>query len=359
MSLLYHLTRRLLSVPAMLLHRDTTKDAELLALRHENAVLRRQITGQVRYEPADRFWFATVSSLLPRRRWHEIFPVQPATILTWHRRFIAWKWDYSARRGSTGRPPTRSAIKKLVLRLADENPRWGHRRIQGELAGLGHKIAASTVWEILKSGGVDPAPRRAGPTWKQFLANQARGILAADFFHLDTALGKRLYALVLLEHGTRRLHIAGITEHPTQDWTTQQARNLTTDLGTELGALRFLLRDRDRKYSAAFDAVFQAEDINLLTSAPQAPKMNAHCERLIRTLRNEVCDHMLILNETHARHVLAEYQRHYNQHRPHQARQQRPPEPHPQHERTHGVNARTLLRTRVLNGLINEYHYAA
>ena len=252
-SLLYRLTRRLLSVPAMLLHRDNAKDAELLVLRHENAVLRRQITGQVRYEPVDRFWFAALSTLFPRRRWHEIFPVQPATILAWHRRFIAWKWDYSARRGSTGRPPTRSAIKKLILRLAAENPRWGHRRIQGELVRLGHRIAASTVWKILNTAGIDPAPRRAGPTWKQFLATQAHSIIAADFFHIDTALGKRLYALIFLEHGTRRLHIAGVTQHPTQDWTTQQARNLTTDASARLSALRFLLRDRDTKYSTTFD----------------------------------------------------------------------------------------------------------
>jgi putative transposase len=356
-SLLYRLARRLLCVPTVLLRRDVTKDAELLVLRHENAVLRRQITGRVRYEPADRFWFAAVSSLLPRRRWHEIFPVRPATILTWHRRFIAAKWDYSARRRPYGRPPTHATIKRLVLQLANDNPRWGHRRIQGELARLGHPIAASTVWKILSSAGIDPAPRRTGPTWTQFLASQAHGIIAADFFHIDTALGKRLYALVFLELGTRRLHIAGVTEHPTQDWTTQQARNLTSGLDTN--PFRFLLRDRDTKYSAAFDAVFQAEDMDILTSAPQAPRMNAHCERVIRTIRNEVCDHVLILNEAHARQVLAEYQWHYNHHRPHQARQQRPPNADEQLTMTRNARASRLLRTSVLDGLINEYRYVA
>ncbi|SMD26468.1 integrase core domain-containing protein [Kibdelosporangium aridum] len=215
------------------------------------------------------------------------------------------------------------------------------------------------MWKILNSAGIDPAPRRTGPTWKQFLTNQARGIIAADFFHIDTALGKRLYALVFLEHRTRRLHIAGITAHPTRERTTQQARNLAIGNGTDLGALRFLLRDRDTKYSTAFDAVFQAEDIDILTTAPQAPRMNAHCERVIRTLRTEVCDHMLILNEAHAREVLAEYQRHYNHHRPHQARHQQPPEPRPSPDRTHEANTHALLRTRILNGLINEYQYAA
>jgi putative transposase len=356
-SLLYRLTRRLLSVPTVLLRCDISKDAEVLVLRHENAVLRRQITGHVRYDPADRFWFAALSSLLSRRRWHEIFPVQPATVLAWHRRVIARKWDYSTRRRPNGRPPTHAMIKKLVIRLARDNPRWGHRRIHGELAGLGHRIAASTVWKILNSAGIDPAPCRTGPSWKQFLASQARAIIAADFFHIDTALGKRLYALVFLEHGTRRLHIAGVTEHPTQDWTTQQARNLTAVFGKH--SFRFLLRDRDGKYSSAFDAVFRAEEMDTLTSAPQAPRMNAHCERVIRTLRSEVCDHVLILNETHARQVLAEYQRHYNQHRPHQARQQRPSEFHQQSDTARTASTCAPRRTNVLNGLINEYRYAA
>jgi transposase len=259
----------LLSVPAVVLRRDSAKDAELLVLRHENAVLRRQITRPVRYEPADRFWFAALSSLIPRPRWPTVFPVTPATVLAWHRRFIAAKWDYSARRRSSGRPTTRATITNLVLRLASENPRWGHRRIHGELARLGHRIGASTVWDILHAAGIDPAPRRSGPTWRQFLTTQAHGILAVDFFHIDTALGNQLYALVFLEHATRRLHIAGVTAHPTRDWATQQARNLATDLGARLSSLRFLLRDRDGKYSPAFDAVFQTEEINILKTSPR------------------------------------------------------------------------------------------
>jgi transposase InsO family protein len=235
----------------------------------------------------------------------------------------------------------------------------GHRRIQGELVRLGHRIAASTVWEILHAAGIDPSPRRTGPTWKQFLTRQAHGILAADFFHIDTALGHRLYALVFLEHATRRLHITGVTAHPTQAWTAQQARTLTADLATSIDSLRFLLRDRDGKYSAAFDEVFRAEGIDILTTAPRAPRMNAHCERVIKTLRHEVCDHLLILNEAHARHVLAEYQRHYNTHRPHQARQQRPPDIQAPANRTCSASTGTLRRTRVLGGVINEYRYAA
>lgn len=220
-SLLYKVIRKLLTVPAVLLRRGTVKDAELLVLRQENAVLRRQLTVPVRYGPADRFWFAALSGLIPRRHWFRVFPVAPGTLLAWHRRFIAAQWDYTARR-RTGRPPTTAAIKKLVLRLARENPRWGHRRIQGELTRLGHRIAASTVWEILQAAGVDPAPRRSGRTWREFLTAQAEGIVAADFFPIDTALGRRLYALVFLEHGTRRLHITGVTVCPTHDWAVRQ-----------------------------------------------------------------------------------------------------------------------------------------
>ncbi|WP_238598481.1 integrase core domain-containing protein [Saccharothrix sp. ALI-22-I] len=315
MSLLYKVTRKLLSVPAALLRSETAKDAKLLVLRHENAVLRWQLARPVRYEPADRLWFAALAGLVDRRRWREVFPVTPGTLLAWHRKLMARKWDYSARR-RVGRPPTRPAIKTLVLRLAKENPRWGHRRIQGELARLGHHIAHSTVWQILHDAGIDPAPRRTGPTWREFLTAQAQGIIAADFLHLDTVLGRRLYALAFLEHGTRRLHITSVTANPTQAWTTQQARNLTADLGHRTESLRFLLRDRDTKYGRTFDTVFQADDLRVIKSAPQAPRMNAHCERVIGTIRRELLDHILITGEKHAHHVLKTYEDHYNRHRP-------------------------------------------
>ena len=165
-SLLYRAACTLLSVPGVLLRRDSAKDAELLVLRHENAVLRRQFKGPVRYEPADRFWLCALSELIPRHRWANVFPVTPGTLLAWHCRLIASKWDHSARRGRNGRPPTVAALRKLVLRLALENPQWGHRRIQGELARLGHSIAPSTVWELLTAAGIDPAPRRTGPSWR-------------------------------------------------------------------------------------------------------------------------------------------------------------------------------------------------
>jgi transposase InsO family protein len=356
--MLYKVTRKLLSFPEVLLRRDTAKDAELLALRHENAVLRRHLAGPVRYEPEDRLWLAALSSLIPRHRWRAVFPVTPGTLLAWHRRLIAAKRDYSTQHTRTGLPPTSAALKNLVLRLARENAGWGHKRIQGELARLAHPIAASTVWEILHAAGIDPAPRRTGPTWREFLTAQTEGIIAVDFFHLDTALGQRLYALAFLEHGTRRLHTTGVTAHPTRDWAVQQARNTATDLGRHTESLRFLLRDRDGKYGPPFDAVFEAEEMEILKSAPQAPRMNAHCERVIGSIRCEALDQVLIMNQAHARQVLATYQRHYNEHRPHQARNQLPPGAHEQPATIHELESRRLLRTRLLGSVINEYRYA-
>jgi transposase InsO family protein len=313
----------------------------------------------MRYSPADRLWFAALSSLIPRRRWAQVFPVTPATLLAWHRRLIARKWDYSTRRRRPGRPPTASAVRSLVLRPARENPRWGCRRIQGEPVRLGHPIGATTVWEILTAAGIDPAPRRSGPAWREFLTAQAEGVIACDFVHIDLVDLRRVYALVFLEHGTRRLHVAGVTAHPTASWTVQQARNLTTELGARVDSLRFLIRDRDTKYTGSLDAVFAADGIEAVRTAPRASRMNAHCERVIGTLRREALDHLLIWNETHARHVLDAYARHYNRHRPHQARGQLPPVAGEHPAPVTDLTTHRLLRTRVLGGVINEYRYAA
>src|SRR6476620_554252 len=208
------------------------KDAELLVLRHENAVLRRH-AGRVRYEPADRAWLSALAPFIPRRCWTEIFPVTPATLLAWHRQLAASKYDTSKRR-KPGRPPTVPGIARLVVRLARENPLWGHRRIHGELMKLGVTVAPSTVWEILRAAGIDPAPRRSGPTWRQFLHAQAAGILAVDFLHVDTVLLTRLHVLVFIEHSTRRMHLGGVTANPTGEWTVQQARHLAMSLDERL-----------------------------------------------------------------------------------------------------------------------------
>ena len=236
--------------------------------------------------------------------------------------------------------------------MARENPRWGYRRIQGELVGLGHPIAASTVWTILKAAGLDPAPRRSGPTWQQFLAAQAHAILAVDFAHVDTVFLRRLYVLVVIEHGRRRVHIAGITAHPTGAWVTQQARNLLMDLGDRADRFRFLIRDRDSKFTAAFDAVFTGADIRIISTPVRAPRANAIAERFIGTLRRECLDHLLIIGTRHLTAVLREYLEHYNGHRPHRALHQQPPAGGTP-PRSEAV-IRPLRRDR-LGGLIHEY----
>jgi putative transposase len=285
--------------------------------------------------------------------------VTPATLLAWHRRLVTRKWDYASRR-RPGRPSTAAAIRKLVIRIATENPTWGHRRVQGELVRLGHQIAASTVWQILHDAGIDPAPRRAGPTWRQFLTAQARGIIAVDFVHVDTVLLRRVYALLVIEHGTRRAHLAGITAHPDGAWTTQAARNLLMDLGHRAASIKFLIRDRAGQFTSSFDAVLTAEGTRILASPPQAPKANAICETMIGTLRRELPDRTLIVNEQHLRQVLTEYLRHYNTARPHRALGQLTPAqadtcpPEPVNLAEHRIR-----RKRVLGGLTHEYYVAA
>src|SRR5690242_6208561 len=306
LSLAYWLVRCLFGLLAVLVRSDLSKDAELLVLRHENQVLRRQLSGRLRWDRADRLWFAALSRLVNRRRWPEIFPVTPATILRWHRDLVARKWDYTDRR-RPGRPSTGISVKTLIIRMARENPAWGHRRVQGELARLGYAIAASTVWEILHAAGIDPAPRRAGPTWRELLAAQAHAIIACDFLLVETVLLRRLYMLVFIEHGTRRLHLAGVTAHPTGTWAVQQARNLAMDLGDRLGTLRFLIHDRDPVFTTAFGEVFRSEGLRIIATLPKTPRMNAICERVNGTLRRELLDRTLIVSERHLALVLREY----------------------------------------------------
>jgi len=356
-SIAYRLVRCLAGLLAVLARSELSKDAELLVLRHENQVLRRQLSGRLRWDHAGRLWLAALSRLVSRRRWPEVFPVTPATILRWHRDLVARKWDYTSRR-RPGRPSTGTSVKTLVIRMARENPAWGHRRIQGELARLGHVIAASTVWEILHAAGIEPAPRRAGPTWREFLAAQAHAVIACDFLVVETVLLKRLYVLVFIEHGTRRLHVAGATARPTGAWAAQQARNLAMDLGDCLGTLRFLIHDRDPLFTTAFGEVFIAGGLQIITTLPRTPGMNAICERVIGTLRRELPDRTLILGGRHLAVVLREYQDHYNRHRPHQSRQQRPPDIATQ-PAWNVTDQSSVRRKPVVAGLINEYHRAA
>jgi len=340
---------RVLSWLALLARSDAAKDVEILVLRHEVAVLRRT-NARPALTWLDRAVLSALSRLLPAPL-RRMRLVSPRTLLRWHAQLVARRWTYPHR--SPGRAATTAPIRALVLRMARENPRWGYRRIQGELVGLGHSVAASTVWKILKDAGLDPAPRRAGPTWREFLSAQAHAILAIDFAHVDTVCLRRLYVLVVIEHGRRRVHLAGITAHPTGAWITQQARNLLMDLGDRADRFRFLIRDRDSKFTTAFDAVFAGADIRIIRTPPQAPRANAIGERFIGTLRRECLDHILIAGPRHLDIVLREYVQHFNTHRPHRSLDQRPPAGDAPPPRP-GAGIRVLRRDR-LGGLVHEY----
>jgi transposase InsO family protein len=279
--------------------------------------------------------------------------VTPGTLLTWHRRLVKKKWTYP---GAAGRPSASAEIRALVEQLARQNPRWGYRRIQGEVLGLGYRVGDGTIRRLLAAAGLGPAPRRSSPTWRQFLKTQASAILACDFLHVDTVLLQRVYVLFVMEVETRAVHVLGVTAHPTGAWTAQQARNLLMDLGERAGRFRFLIRDRDSKFTAAFDGVFTGNGTKLIRTPVRSPRANAYAERFVGTLRRECLDHVLVFGERHLRSVLADYVRHYNGHRPHQGRQQEPPQRQPSH--TTGIAAR-IERRQVLNGLISEYRRAA
>ena len=340
---------------ALLGRSDRAKDAEILILRHQVAVLQRQ-AGTPKLSWADRAILSALARLLPSghlRQLHLI--ISPRTLLRWHAALVRRRWAYPRR--TPGRPRTAQAIRALVLEKARDNPAWGYRRIHGELTGLGHKVAPSTVWQILKDAGIDPAPRRAGQTWRAFLAGQAKTILAADFFHVDTVFLRRLHVLFFIEHGTRRVHLAGITAHPTGAWVTQQARNLPMNIESRTGSLKFLIRDRDTKFTAAFDAVFTAIGVRIVKTPVQAPRANAIAERWIASARRECLDRMLITGERHLQLVLGEYADHYNTHRPHRTLHQNPPAGR-QSPPAAGASIRVLRRDR-LGGLIHEYSQVA
>lgn len=296
------------------------RSAEILLLRHQVAVLQRQVGAPPRPTWADRALIALLLEIIPKRHRAGLrLFVTPETVLRWHRDILRKRWANKSRRRRPGRPVTHRNVVRLVLRLAKVNPSWGYRRIQGELVGVGVGVAPSTVWEILTRAGIPPAPQRAGPTWPQFLRGQARAILATDFFTVDLLDGTSAYVLAVIEHASRRIRILGVTAHPDDGWVTQMARNLLMDLGDHLEPVRFLLRDRDTKFTAAFDAVFAGAGVRILRSPARAPRANAIMERWIGSCRREVLDRRLIWNQRHLLQVLRDYEAHHNDHRPHRA----------------------------------------
>jgi putative transposase len=351
LRLVYLVFSRLMQWAVLLARDSAAKDIELLVLRHEVAVLRRQVS-RPRVDWADRAVLAGLARLLPRRLWDGLF-VRPGT-LRWHRDLVRRRWTYPSRRG---RPSVTAEIRDLVLRLARENSTWGYRRIHGELCRLGYRIGASTVWIILKRAGVDPAPKRSAVTWRQFLRAQAQGMLAVDFFSVDTVLLRRLYVLFAIEVGSRRVHVLGVTAHPVGEWVAQRARNLLMDLGERADSFRFLVRDRDAKFTGVFDAVFAAEGIEVLKTPVRAPRANAYAERWVGTVRRELLDRMLIFGRRHLESVMTEYVDHYNAHRPHSSLAQAPPLGSTQPP-VALAGGRVVRRDR-LGGLIGEYSQAA
>jgi putative transposase len=346
---------RSIQLLGLLARGDAAKDLELLVLRHQLTVLRRQ-TPRPRLEPADRALLAAVSRALPRARWSCFF-VTPGTLLRWHRRLIAGRWTYPHRQ--TGRPPLNPEVQQLIVRLAKQNLRWGYQRIKGELLRLGVRVSATAIRTTLRRHGLDPAPRRQSSTWTAFLRQQAAGIVACDFFTADSIWLQRLYVLFFIELDNRRVHLGGVTANPDGGCVTQQARNLLLALGEQGRQLRFLVRDHDAKFSRSFDDVVCSEGAQVLLTPVRAPKANAYAERWVRTVRAECLDWLLIVGRGHLERILRVYVRHYNEHRPHRALGLQPP------DQPAGLTVDAedqqgrVSRRDLLGGLLHEYRRAA
>ncbi len=350
LSFLYRLVRRVADV-LRIHHMDAVaKDAEILVLRQQLAVLRRQV-ARPRFSWSDRAIVAALAKVVPRERW-AAFLITPETILRWHRMLVRRRWTYPHHQ--PGRPPLSEETVELILRLARQNPRWGYLRIVGELKKLGVTVSKGSVTNVLRRHRLPPAPRRIGPSWTEFLRVQAKGIVATDFFTVDTVLLRRYYVLFVIELERRVVHILGATTNPNGPWVTQAARNFCADLEDAGRRVRFLIRDRDSKFSASFDEVFASIGAETIMTPVRSPKANAFAERWVRTVREDCLDHLLVLSRHHLETILTEYVTHYNRSRPHRGLDLTPPRP-----AVVANEAKKIRRRDLLGGLIHEYELAA
>lgn len=354
LSLAYLVIRWMFGTVAWTARSPRDQALEIVVLRHQLDVLKRQV-ARPQFQPRDRVLLAAASRFLPKAQWSS-FIVRPDSLLRWHRHLVtrqAARWGSRSR----GRPPLPCEVKKLIVRLANDNPRWGYKRICGELLKLGHDVSAMTIRNVLRRHGLGPAPRRSGPTWTEFLRTQAHSILASDFFTVYSLWGTTLYVLFFVELSSRRVHVAGCTARPDSDWVTQQARNLSVCLEDRDKPVRFLIHDRDTKYGGGFDSVFQADGVDVIRTPIKAPRANAFAERWVKTVKTECLDWILIVGPRHLQAVLRDYVEHYNRGRPHRGLELLCPESQPR-ARCRVPPANVHRRTR-LGGLISEYHEAA
>ena len=356
LRVVYRILYRFLASLARLAARSgKSKDIEIIVLRHQLAILRRQ-HGRPTLTDDDRSLLGAIAQALPRPQ-RNGWLVTPDTLLRWHRRRIARHWTQPPK--APGRPSTAAEIRRLIIEMATDNPTWGYRRIHGEVTGLGHHIGASTVWRILKNSGIDPAPDRTSVTWTQFLRSQAA--IACDFAAVDTALLRRYYLLFFIDITTREVFFAGITTNPTGPWTTQAARNLFLRHPDRFSGTRALVCDRGSQFIDAFDQIFRTASIKIYKTPVRTPVANTSAERWIGTLRRKLLDRTIIWNQRQLEQLVNDYINHYNAHRPHRSLQQRPPlgnDPQPSAGRGPSQQLRLVRSTRC-NGLINEYRNAA
>jgi putative transposase len=354
LSSLYVVLQHVLQVVGLLFRSTEFKELEIVVLRHELAVLRRQVRRPV-FRPADRLFLAAASRLLPRVTWSS-FLVTPATLLRWHRCLVANRWTYARRRG---RPPIGQDVRSLIVRLARENPRWGYQRIVGELKGMSIVVSATTVKKVLRAEQLGPAGKRRGLSWREFLRTQAKSMIAVDFFTVDTIWLERLHVLFFIEVASRRVHLAGCTVHPDGEWITQQARQVAWTLADRAEPVRFLIRDHDRKFTGSFDEVFETQGTRIVRTPIQVPEANGIAERFVRTVRSECLDWLLIVNARHLERALSVFVDHYNRHRPHRSLDLSTPNGRESIETWDAMQPIIVNRRDRLGGLLHEYERGA